>query len=181
MCTDKYNQDGLCTWFQELSGTANRSIKYSSSSSNLLCNRPTQIIGNPLRVHIRNDSAPSPFQTHVKNDDGLPINVQAGALLGVRCSIFISGISFKCVEADLWKFVKEKSGRVVEDCILLKNKRSGTSKGQAIVKFMSHMDAKQALSTLHQCSFMGRELHARIAKDTVVGKPVLPECVVSYI
>ncbi|KNG44221.1 rna-binding domain-containing protein [Stemphylium lycopersici] len=109
---------------------------------------------------------PSP-PVYSTSTNGMPVNVQGGAILTEARGIFIRNLSYKCTPADLYALLLQTVGHTV-DCQFMRDSRTGVFKGVATAKFASKELAQHAASTLNGREHMGMTLHVRMDTDTTV-------------
>ncbi|EUC34993.1 hypothetical protein COCCADRAFT_3734 [Bipolaris zeicola 26-R-13] len=102
--------------------------------------------------------------------NGIPVNIQRGAILTEARGIFIRNLSFKCTMDDLNALLLQTVGYAI-DIQFIRDNRTGAFKGAATAKFASKELAQNAANTLNGTLHMGMTLHVRMDTDaTVVGQ-----------
>ncbi|USP73993.1 hypothetical protein yc1106_01267 [Curvularia clavata] len=102
--------------------------------------------------------------------NGIPVNIQGGALLTEAHGISIRNLSCKCTMEDLNALLLQTVGCAI-DIQFLRDNKTGVFKGAAIAKFASKELAQHAVKTLNSEVYMGMTLHVRMDTDiTVVGQ-----------
>jgi hypothetical protein len=86
--------------------------------------------------------------TYSASTNGMPVNVQGGALLTEARSIFIRNLSYKCTLEDLNRLLLQTVGYPI-DIQFLRDGRTGVFKGAASAKFASKELAQHATNTLN--------------------------------
>jgi hypothetical protein len=102
--------------------------------------------------------------------NGMPVNVQGGAVLTEARGIFIRNLSYKCTPDHLNGLLLQTVGYAI-DIQLQRDSRTGVFKGAATAKFASNELAQHAANTLNRREYMGMTLQVRMDTSiTVVGR-----------
>jgi hypothetical protein len=108
-----------------------------------------------------------PLPIHSTSTNGMPVNVQGGAVLTEARGIFIRNLSYRCTQDDLNGLLLQTVGYAI-DIQFLRDGRTGVFKGAATAKFASKELAQHAANTLNGREHMGMTLHVRMDTDTTV-------------
>ncbi|CAN9260450.1 unnamed protein product [Alternaria alternata] len=126
---------------------------------------PQQLAYAPAPVYPAYALPTSPVYSTSTN--GMPVNVQDGAVLTEARGIFIRNLSYKCTSDDVNALLLQTVGYAI-DIQLMKDSRTGVFKGVATAKFASKDLAQHAANTLNGREHMGMILHVRMDTDTTV-------------
>lgn len=99
--------------------------------------------------------------------NGMPVNIQRGAVLTEARGIFIRNLSYKCTVEDLNALLLQTVGCAI-DIQFLRDNKTGGFKGAATAKFASKELAQHAAKILNGETHMGMTLHVRMDTDTTV-------------
>ena len=107
---------------------------------------------------------PVQMPVYSANPQGMPVNVQHGAVLTEARGIFLQNLSFKCTPSDLNQLLLTV-GQPVEQR-LIRDSRTGVFKGAATAVFGTQEQAQHAAHYLHGVKHMGMTLSVRMDKET---------------
>jgi hypothetical protein len=119
----------------------------------------------PAPVYPTYALQPPPIYSTSTN--GMPVNVQGGAVLTEARGIFIRNLSYKCTPEGLNGLLLQTVGYPIY-VQFLRDGRTGVFKGAATVKFGSKELAQHAANTLNGREHMGMTLRVRMDTDTTV-------------
>jgi hypothetical protein len=156
-----------------MASTAAASTPYTIAQSRYLYAMYTQTPGYapqpqayaPAPVYPPYALQPPPIYS--TNTNGMPVNIQGGAVLTEARGIFIRNLSYKCTPGDLNGLLLQTVGYPIH-IQFLRDGRTGVFRGAATAKFASKELAQHAANTLNGREHMGMTLHVRMDTDTTV-------------
>jgi len=174
----KDHSDGLCgvdiRKVNQLGGvrasTAAASTPYTIAQSRLPYTMYPQTPADVPQPQFYALQSPPIYST---STNGLPVNVQCGAILTEARGIFIRNLSYKCTLEDLNALLLQAGGFPI-DIRLLQDGRTGAFKGAATAMFASKELAQQVATKLNSCNHIGITLQVRIDTNTTVIRQAKP-------
>jgi hypothetical protein len=124
-------------------------------------------VPQPQAAPVYPTYALQPPPIYSTSTNGMPVNVQGGAVLTEARGIFIRNLSYKCTPEDLTGLLLQTVGYPI-NFQFLRDGRTGVFKGAATAKFGSKELAQYAANTLNGREHMGMTLQVRMDTDTTV-------------